>query len=49
MTYGGGLNGYGTVFKIMPDGSGYQNLFNFNGGLNGSNPFGSLVFDGTYH
>jgi uncharacterized repeat protein (TIGR03803 family) len=48
MTYGGGVNGYGTVFKIMPDGSGYQNLFNFNGGLNGSNPFGSLVYDGTY-
>ena len=48
MTSGGGVNGYGTVFKIMPDGSGYQNLFNFSGGLNGSIPFGSLIFDGTY-
>ena len=45
MTYNGGTLGinYGTVFKIMPDGTGYQDLLDFNG-FNGRNPSGSLLF-----
>jgi uncharacterized repeat protein (TIGR03803 family) len=48
MTYRGGANNYGTVFKIMPDGTGYLKLLDFDGTTNGSNPYGSLFSDGTY-
>ncbi len=48
MTYYGGANGMGTVFKIKPDGTGYDNLLDFAGTSNGSNPIGSLVSDGTF-
>ncbi len=37
----------GSVFKIKPDGSGFDTLVTFNG-LNGCSPMGSLVYDGTY-
>ena len=46
-----GGNGYppGTVFKILPDGTGYNNLVYFTGALpGGSFPDGSLVNDGTF-
>jgi uncharacterized repeat protein (TIGR03803 family) len=43
----GGVSGDGTIFKIMPDGSGYVKLFDFNGS-DGSSPLGALVYDGTY-
>ena len=39
--------GYGTIFKIQPDGIGYQDLFDFNG-TNGYNPVGSLLSDSIY-
>jgi uncharacterized repeat protein (TIGR03803 family) len=29
MTAGGGSAGYGTIFKIMPDGTGYNKLLDF--------------------
>jgi gliding motility-associated-like protein len=47
MTYGGGANGTGLVFKIKTDGSGFTKLLDFTG-LNGSNPYGSLNTDGTF-
>jgi uncharacterized repeat protein (TIGR03803 family) len=43
---GGDTSGNGTVFSIGTNGSGYQNLFNFNG-TNGRNPMGSLTLSGT--
>ena len=48
MTYSGGTNDLGTIFKIMPDGSGYVKLLDFTGVTNGSTPSGSLISDGTF-
>ncbi len=48
MTSGGGVNGYGTVFKIKPDGTSYSNLLNFDYDNNGAYPYGSLFSDGTF-
>ncbi|HLG01991.1 MAG TPA: choice-of-anchor tandem repeat GloVer-containing protein, partial [Bacteroidia bacterium] len=47
MTWQGGTNGIGVVFKIMPDGTGYSKLLDFSG-ANGKWPCGSLVSDGTF-
>ena len=47
VTSEGGLNNYGTIFKINPDGTGFSKLFDFNS-FNGSYPNGSLIFDGTF-
>lgn len=50
MTSDGGYSndgGIGTVFKIKPDGTGFDTLMTFNG-KNGARPFGSLVSDGIY-
>ena len=45
----GGTDFLGTIFKIKPDGSGYQNLHNFQGNYgDGQQPGTSLIFDGTY-
>ncbi|HXU26378.1 MAG TPA: choice-of-anchor tandem repeat GloVer-containing protein, partial [Bacteroidia bacterium] len=45
---GGALTG-GTVFKIKPDGSAYQNLYNFQASpFSEHSPSTSLIFDGTY-
>ncbi len=46
MTYMGGANNIGTIYKIMADGSGYSKLLNFSGTANGSSPNGSLISDG---
>lgn len=48
MTVNGGTNNLGTIFKIMPDGTGYVKLLDFAGSANGSNPWGSLITDGTF-
>lgn len=48
MTASGGANDFGTIFKIMPDGTGYVNLLDFAGGTNGNVPYGSLISDGTF-
>jgi uncharacterized repeat protein (TIGR03803 family) len=48
MTTGGGLNNVGTLFKIMPDGTGFLKLHDFGGTFDGTRPCGSLLFDGTY-
>jgi uncharacterized repeat protein (TIGR03803 family) len=46
-TYAGGTNNSGTLFKIMPNGTGYAKLLDFAGATNGSSPYGSLIYDGT--
>ena len=48
MTFYGGTNDSGVVFKIKPDGTGYSKLLDFDGAVNGKNPYGSLIFDGTF-
>jgi uncharacterized repeat protein (TIGR03803 family) len=48
MTYDGGANDSGTVFKIKPDGTGFVKLLDFAGVSNGKSPYGSLTSDGTY-
>ena len=48
LTYYGGANGMGTVFKIKLDGTGYSKLLDFAGTSNGSGPIGSLISDGTF-
>lgn len=48
MTVNGGANNLGTIFKIMPDGTGYVKLLDFAGTTNGGNPWGSLITDGTF-
>lgn len=47
VTMSGGILQYGNIFRIMPDGSNYENLFEFNG-TNGSNPSSELIYDGTF-
>ncbi len=44
-TSGGGVLNSGTMFRIHPDGTGYEKMFDFN---DGSTPLGSLVSDGTF-
>ncbi len=48
MTQYGGTNNKGTIFKILPNGTGYDTLLNLNGAGSGTAPFGSLLYDGTY-
>lgn len=48
MTYAGGAYNQGVIFKIKPDGTGYSNLLDFNGTVNGSNPNGYLISDSTF-
>ena len=44
----GGSGNNGTAFKILPDGTGFTRLINFNGISNGRNPKGSLISDGIF-
>jgi gliding motility-associated-like protein len=48
MTSQGGTNGFGTVFKINPNGSGYTQLHDFATGADGREPYGAVISDGTY-
>ena len=47
MTSAGGANGDGNIFSIGIDGGNFQNLYQFTGGTDGSNPRGSLILVGT--
>lgn len=48
MTYSGGANDKGIIFKIEPNGTNYVKLLDFNG-INGSSPVaGSLIYDNTF-
>src|ERR1035441_2197514 len=46
-SYGGGVYGYGSVFKLTPssDGWTYASLHDFTGGSDGANPDCGLAFD----
>src|SRR5205807_1443897 len=48
---GGGFagDGYGTVFKILQDGSGFTTLYDFTGGADGVNPWAALIQDGALY
>jgi uncharacterized repeat protein (TIGR03803 family) len=48
MTEYGGTNNKGVIFKIKKDGSGFVKLLNFAGATNGSFPYGTLIYDGTF-
>ena len=45
--YGGNNNGYGTVFAVNTDGSGFTVLKAFTGGNDGANPEAGMVLSGT--
>ena len=45
---GGGSMGYGGLFKIKPDGTGFSRFFDFSGTTTGSGPLGALISDGTF-
>jgi uncharacterized repeat protein (TIGR03803 family) len=47
MTVWGGSNGFGTIYRINPDGSGFQILHHFSGVNDGTFPQGSLVLSGS--
>jgi uncharacterized repeat protein (TIGR03803 family) len=48
MTTTGGVNDLGTIFKIMPDGSGYTKLMDFASSGTGTSPKGTLISVGTF-
>jgi uncharacterized repeat protein (TIGR03803 family) len=49
-TTGNGLDvpGYGTVFRVMPDGSDFQTIYEFSGTPDGRTPICGLYYDGTW-
>ncbi|MCW3082875.1 MAG: hypothetical protein JWP12_241 [Bacteroidetes bacterium] len=47
MTFIGGAFGKGTVFKIKPDGTSFSKLLDFIPAVSGSQPLGSLVYNGS--
>jgi len=47
ITFGGGSGGFGTIFKMTPDGTYFKLLHSFTGGSNGQKPFGSLILAGS--
>ena len=48
MTAYGGTHNDGNIFKINTDGTGYMDLFDFNGGHNITRPYGTLFLSGSY-
>ena len=46
MTYNGGINDQGAIFKINTNGTGFTKLLDFTG-LNGANPIGSFTISGS--
>ena len=48
MTSAGGIYGYGMVFKVKADGTGFTDLYDFaGGGGDGATPYGSLILSGN--
>jgi uncharacterized repeat protein (TIGR03803 family) len=48
LTWQGGRNKFGTLFRIRPDGSAFETLHHFSGGKSGKYPYDSLLFDGAH-
>jgi uncharacterized repeat protein (TIGR03803 family) len=48
LTRRGGTMDVGTIFKIKTDGTGFVKLFDFTGPATGSEPWASLIIDGSY-
>jgi uncharacterized repeat protein (TIGR03803 family) len=46
MASSGGIYGYGTIFAVNTDGTGFTNLYTFTGGADGGNPARSLILSG---
>jgi uncharacterized repeat protein (TIGR03803 family) len=46
-TFEGGSSGFGTVFAVNTDGSGYTNLYSFTDGSDGANPYAGLILSGN--
>jgi uncharacterized repeat protein (TIGR03803 family) len=44
---GGGTSGYGTVFAVNTDGTGFTTLYSFTNGSDGSVPYAGLVLSGN--
>lgn len=47
-TSGGGINDFGTLFKIKTDGTDYLKLIDFSNVTSGNSPFGTLVSDSVF-
>ena len=45
--YQGGTHGYGTVFALTTNGTGFTNLYNFTGGSDGAYPQAKLILSGN--
>jgi uncharacterized repeat protein (TIGR03803 family) len=43
----GGSSGYGTVFAVNTNGTGFTNLYSFTGGSDGASPFAGLIISGN--
>jgi uncharacterized delta-60 repeat protein len=48
LTWLGGNNNMGTLFRIKPDGSAFETLYHFAGGAQGKYPYDTLAFDGNH-
>ncbi len=46
-TISGGSSGWGTVFAVNTDGTGFTNLYSFTGGSDGNGPTGGLILVGN--
>ncbi len=47
-TFHGGSHGDGNIFSIDTNGSGYKDLYDFTGGTDGEQPFGTMATDGSF-
>jgi uncharacterized repeat protein (TIGR03803 family) len=47
LTANGGANGFGVLYTLLSDGSGYQVLHSFDGAATGGRPYGGLTIAGT--
>lgn len=48
LTWLGGRNNMGTLFRIKPDSSAFETMYHFEGGALGKYPYDNLTFDGDH-
>jgi uncharacterized delta-60 repeat protein len=48
LTWLGGRNNMGTLFRLKPDGSAFETMYHFEGGALGKYPYDTLAFDGDH-